>query len=119
MVWPLCSTGFSLSGPSVLNRRGSIPDIMAQGIFLDVTLIRRSSRPFSAQCLMPSIYSCVSPDLAALTRRRYSCGMRPLRYSINVTLDGAAIIVLYPPTKTCIATPSRTFSRPMPSSLAG
>ena len=26
-------------------------------------------------------------NLASLPRRRYSCGMRPLRYSINVTLD--------------------------------
>src|SRR6266478_9938331 len=27
-------------------------------------------------------------NLASLPRRRYSCAMRPLRYSINVTLDG-------------------------------
>jgi dihydrofolate reductase len=27
-------------------------------------------------------------NLAGLLHRRYSCGMRPLRYSINVTLDG-------------------------------
>ena len=27
-------------------------------------------------------------NLASLLRRRYSCVMRPLRYSINVTLDG-------------------------------
>ena len=27
-------------------------------------------------------------NLAGLPRRRYSCVMRPLRYSINVTLDG-------------------------------
>src|SRR3954464_4428781 len=27
-------------------------------------------------------------DFAGVSHRRYSCGMRPLRYSINVTLDG-------------------------------
>src|SRR5258708_27440439 len=27
-------------------------------------------------------------NLVSLPRRRYSCVMRPLRYSINVTLDG-------------------------------
>src|SRR5260370_40110156 len=32
---------------------------------------------------------------------------------------GAAIIVQYPRTKTCIVTRSRTSTRPMPSSLAG
>lgn len=33
--------------------------------------------------------------------------MRPLRYSIKVTLDGAGIIAPFPPTRSCIVTRSR------------
>jgi hypothetical protein len=43
----------------------------------------------------------------------------PLRYTINVTLDGTAIIVQSPRTKTCIVTRSRTSTGPMLFSLAG
>src|SRR5258707_1852202 len=36
----------------------------------------------------PSSPALKRANLARLPRRRYSCAMRPLRYSINVTLDG-------------------------------
>src|SRR5258708_33617257 len=36
----------------------------------------------------PSSPALTRANLARLPRRRYSCAMRPLRYSINVTLDG-------------------------------
>ncbi len=35
-----------------------------------------------------TILALARANLARLPRRRYSCAMRPLRYSINVTLDG-------------------------------
>ena len=36
-------------------------------------------------------------NLAGLPHQRYSCGMRPLRYSINVTLDGCCDHRVIPP----------------------
>ncbi len=35
-----------------------------------------------------SVGAIEAANLAGLPHRRYSCVMRPLRYSINVTLDG-------------------------------
>jgi hypothetical protein len=37
--------------------------------------------------------------------------MQALPYSINVTLEGTAIIVQYPPTKTCIVTGAENLAR--------
>jgi hypothetical protein len=45
--------------------------------------------------------------------------MRPLRYSINVTLDGCCDHRAIPRTKTCIVTRLTTSTRPMPFCLAG
>ena len=45
--------------------------------------------------------------------------MRPLWYSINVTLDGCCDHREGVVDETCIVTQSRTSTRPMPSSLAG
>ena len=57
--------------------------------------------------------------LAQQLRQLQEHGMRPLRYSINVTLDGCCDHRAGSRTKSCTVTTPRTSRRPMPSSSAG
>ena len=45
--------------------------------------------------------------------------MRPLQYSINITLDGCCDHRAIPAEESCIVKRSRTSTKPMPSSLGG
>src|SRR5499433_1870017 len=47
-----------------------------------------ASRLTTYKIIYESLLALKRANLASLPRRRYSCVMRPLRYSINVTLDG-------------------------------
>ena len=74
--------------------------------------------------LRPPALIRVSRSLASRSRRAYPIGgtlalCNPFGIPSTSHWTGAAIIVQFPRTKTCIVTRSRTSTRPMPSSLAG
>jgi hypothetical protein len=63
--------------------------------------------------------SGIRANLGSLTQTRYSCEMRPLRYSINVTLDGCCDHRAISSDEDLHRHAVENSTRPMPSSLAG